>query len=74
MLLIFLKLYTIVMLKNSAILFCSNQKVDSILNSKIYRIKRSKNTEQNASSKILIKDYIYTTTNQTGNHSLKFQQ
>lgn len=74
MLLIFLKLYTIVMLKNSAILFCSNQKVDSILNSKIYRIKRSKNTEQNASSKILIKDYIYTITNQNGNHSLKFQQ
>lgn len=74
MLLIFLKLYTIVMLKNSAILFCSNQKVDSILNSKIYRIKRSKNTEQNASSKILSKDYIYTITNQTGNHSLKFQQ
>lgn len=74
MLLIFLKLYTIVMLKNSAILFCSNQKVDSILNSKIYRIKRSKNTEQNASSKILIKDYIYTITNQTGNRSLKFQQ
>lgn len=72
MLLIFLKLYTIVMLKNSAILFCSNQKVDS--NSKIYRIKRSKNTEQNASSKILIKDYIYTITNQNGNHSLKFQQ
>ena len=72
MLQIFLKLYTIVMIKNSAILFCCNQKVDS--NSKIYRIKRSKNTEQNASSKILINDYIYTITNQTGNHSLKFQQ